>query len=208
MGEILFGLFLLYNISTLKGGRLKKLIMIGCGPGWPNAPDISDEHDTWGLNDLLCERPVNVGFQLHHRKDVSEEDLHLYDKSLIGDRTPGYLIYMLGDGAGYPKAAIRYPIEKIIEEFGVPYFSCSFAYMIALAILLGYKEIDLYGCTIYAEGEYEYQKSCIEFWIGMAMGRGIKVKPHNPTHICQTPDFKLYGYCMTYRELEHKVLQH
>ncbi len=115
---------------------------------------------------------------------------------------------MLGDGAGYPDAAIRYPIKEIIEEFGVAYFSCSIAYMIALAILRGYEEIDLYGCTTYAYEEYAYQKPCIEFWAGMAMGRGIDIKFHEPTHICRTHDLKLYGYCMRYEELKHKVLQH
>jgi len=43
--------------------------------------------------------------------------------------------------------------------------------------------------------EYAYQKAGVEFWIGQAMGRGIKVINHSPiSTILKTRDGLLYGY--------------
>ena len=43
------------------------------------------------------------------------------------------------------KNQIVFPVDKIIEEFGIKYFTCSQAYLIAYALYLGYKEIELVG---------------------------------------------------------------
>lgn len=98
-----------------------------------------------------------------------------------------------------------YPLDEIIEDC-LPglierdenknetirkYFTSSFAYMMALAIHEKFDVIELYGIDMENNTEYGYQKPCGEFWIGIALGRGIKVILPKESLLC---DADLYGY--------------
>lgn len=65
--------------------------------------------------------------------------------------------------------------EVIRDTTGEPYLSSSIAYEIALAIYEGFGEIHLYGVDLNTEAEYAWQKPGVEFLLGVAAGRGIKV---------------------------------
>ena len=56
-----------------------------------------------------------------------------------------------------------------------PYLSSSIAYEIALAIYEQFEEIHLFGIDLNTESEYAWQKPGVEFLLGVAVGRGIKV---------------------------------
>lgn len=56
-----------------------------------------------------------------------------------------------------------------------PYLSSSIAYEIALAIHERFEEIHLYGVDLNTESEYAWQKPGVEYLLGVAAGRGIKV---------------------------------
>jgi hypothetical protein len=47
---------------------------------------------------------------------------------------------------------------------------------LALAIYLGYEEIQLYGSELSSSTEYYYQATNYAFWIGLAHGRGIRLE--------------------------------
>ncbi len=94
--------------------------------------------------------------------------------------------------------SIRFPFEKSYELFallhrenkhGQPYFTNTIAYMMALAIMEGFERIELYGVEMAAGTEYAYQKACLEYFIGMAQGRGIEI--YLPEH-CSLMNAKLY----------------
>jgi len=94
---------------------------------------------------------------------------------------------------------IPYPIEEVKKEFSpyrlnVDYFSCGVCYAIALAIYQRATRIDLWGMFIAATEEYAYQKPGIEFWIGVAIGRGIDVRIHGKSHLLVNREGYLYGY--------------
>ena len=70
---------------------------------------------------------------------------------------------------------IRYPYEEVCQFIGGAYLTSSAAYMLALAIYQGFDMIKIYGVDMTNAKEYEEQRSCFEFLIGLALGRGQKV---------------------------------
>lgn len=71
--------------------------------------------------------------------------------------------------------AVRYPINACMQ-YGNDYFTSTISFMIAWGIHQGYKEIALYGIDLVVGTEYEVQKACAEYWLGIAHGRGIDVR--------------------------------
>jgi len=64
------------------------------------------------------------------------------------------------------------------------YFTSSLAYMMGIALLEGrndkkderpFQRVELYGFEMADDIEYVRQKSCAEFWVGLAMGMGVEV---------------------------------
>lgn len=89
-------------------------------------------------------------------------------------------VYMIQQYEEIPNS-VRYPIEAILKEFqgyrNRPNgsYASSIAYEMALAILEGVQEIGLWGVDLLTEGEYAIQRPNVEYLIGIAEGRGIKV---------------------------------
>lgn len=71
--------------------------------------------------------------------------------------------------------ARAYPLARVRALRGRNYFCSSIAYMIAHAILLEPEEIGLWGVDLAEDGEYVTQRPNVEWWLGFAEGRGIKV---------------------------------
>lgn len=84
--------------------------------------------------------------------------------------------------------SVRYPFEAVTEMLGLPdvngnkrlYLTSSVAWMLALALYEHKQgktidEIRLAGIEMAIGTEYARQKPCVEWWLGYAMGMGIKV---------------------------------
>jgi len=103
-------------------------------------------------------------------------------------------IYMLQHYDDIPMS-VEFPIEVMKRYLGdlsekwanAPYYTSTFAYMLATAIM-GIEQrrkqpsvpepgeqIVIAGVELLNSEEYAYQRSCAEFWCGVAMGRGIPV---------------------------------
>lgn len=94
-----------------------------------------------------------------------------------------------------PKADItrsNFPFKECEKLVGGQYFNNTIAYMIAYAILNGYKEIALYGMVFNAEHEHrrngEYQN--VRELIFFAKGKGIKITAFDKEMLKEYP---LYG---------------
>lgn len=83
-----------------------------------------------------------------------------------------------------------YPLGAIKEKFDTSYFNNSIAYMIAYAIWAGYKQINLWGVDIEKASEYEFERPCVLYWIGIAKAMDVKIE--SSSMIDKAP-FK-YGY--------------
>lgn len=101
-----------------------------------------------------------------------------------------------------------YPLKEVIASFGgFSYFNTSVAYAIALAIYRGAKVIGLYGIDFTwptEAGKVEYGRGCVEFWLGVAVSRGIGIIiPKTSTLMDVNRSGYLYGYSEL-EELENK----
>lgn len=64
------------------------------------------------------------------------------------------------------------------------WYNSSPAYMLALAIHEGAESIGLYGVDVRDDSEYAYESPCLEYLIGLAVGKGIEIIiPQGPTHL-------------------------
>jgi hypothetical protein len=163
---------------------VKQVTIIGKGAGWQDAPMVGE---TWGITQLILRRPVSMVI-----------DMNVYDDGRWGDEqareADAARQYCLDHAIPYIDLA-TYPIDDIIGHFGTDYFTNTVDYALALAIYRGYRAIDMYGVNMATFGEYAYQKPGVEFWTGMAMGRGIKVNVHGSLSvILKSRDGLLYGY--------------
>ena len=95
-----------------------------------------------------------------------------------------------------PKATItrsNFPFTQCERLVGGQYFNNTFSYMIAYAILKGYKEIEIYGCRFIHDQEIrEQQMESVRLMIFFARGRGIKVTtPADEGYLLK--EYPLYG---------------
>jgi len=98
----------------------------------------------------------------------------------------------------YP-ALIEFPLEDVLNHLGHDYFNSTAAYAIAFAIHVGVTDISVFGMDFtYANVHHaEKGRACVEFWLGQAHARGIKINMPKTTTLldsnCERAD-RLYGY--------------
>lgn len=101
----------------------------------------------------------------------------------------------------YP-ALFEFPLEEVANHVGEVYFNNTVAYAVVYAIYLGVDEISLFGCDyIYPNASKgEAGRACVEYWLGYAQSRGIRVNLPNSTPLCDSykavsnDDVYAYGY--------------
>ena len=98
----------------------------------------------------------------------------------------------------YP-ALQEYPLEDVLNHFGLEYFNSTAAYAVALAIHFGATKISLFGMDFTYPNVHDAEKgrACIEFWLGMAYARGIDIKLPKTTTLMDSMyprASRLYGY--------------
>ena len=147
---------------------------------------------TWAffaLNEIA--QPIaDVHAELHPRAVQSERDLAFLRQCPV----PCYVLD-IAEWDGLIPHAVQYPLERVLDiTHGRRYFTSTFSYEMALAIAEGFTEIGLYGVDL-AHGtlrERLVEAPCIEYWVGIAEGRGIKVTVPEASTLCRQP--YLYGY--------------
>lgn len=164
-----------------------KVSIIGKGNGWENAPH---EGECWGITQLNLRRPVTRVIDMNDYSLWGEKEAQeaAQSKAIAFER-------------GIPYIDLEaYPLEQIQVFFDTDYFSNTVDYAIALAIYEGYEEINLYGVNMEMDSEYAYEKPGVDFWCGVAKGKGVKMNVHGQrSTIMKTADGFLYGYACPQR---------
>lgn len=93
------------------------------------------------------------------------------------------------------RTAEPFPFDEIKARFqpymlgnSAHYYTSSFAYMLALALIQDPlpEELRLYGVRLSTQTEYVTQRPAVEFWLGIAIGMGIKVYNHPESYVMRT----------------------
>ena len=156
--------------------ELDNIFILGRGKSLVRCPvKKPDKTEYWGCNNIYKVREVDRLFIMHNIYATQFNR----DQDLIKNiNEKDFPVYTLGDYKVL-KNNIAYPMEEVIQEFGISYFLNSISYMLPLAIMQKPKNIVLFGVDMSFGTRTEYmrnEKACIEFWIGGAIGKGIRVQ--------------------------------
>ena len=175
--------------------RLENVNILALGPSWFKCPEThGDDEETWGVNTMYRNRKVDRIFIMHDLR----HDILLMDKDFIESVNKADCpIYTAGDYPVFDKNVV-YPIERVIDEFKVCFFLNVICYMIAFAIMEKVKKITLFGCDMRTDSGEEYrvnEKGAVEFWLGVAIGRGIDIAmPEESYLLKRMMTSNSYGY--------------
>jgi len=153
-----------------------KIAIVGFGPSREKCPFDDDTFEIWGMNEIYEKVPrLDILFELHDKRHMVESFRNTsHWEWLQSSPIPIYMVKRFDD----IPASVLYPFHEIVAEFGT-YLTCQISEMVALAIYLNKKEIHLYGIDLFkGRGfgtEYTKQKASVEYFLGLAVGRGIKV---------------------------------
>ena len=157
------------------------------------------ELEIWGLGWRALPR-VDRLFDLHPDNFNKKDRINVqknYEERLASFKDVP--IYLTKEHPEIPNS-IRYPIEDIFKFMGVDldpytagtYFASSIAFLICMAIYEAVDEIHLYGIDFVGDGEYEHQRPNMEYLVGVARGKGIKVYIPKGSALCEFS--YVYGY--------------
>ena len=179
----------------LEEKKREKVAIVGFAGTRDEAPFNDPNYEIWTVNNLhrFVPRQDRI-FQLHQRwewEPGTQVDQAAHNVPLQEHvdfmRTCGLPVYTVEVFPDIP-TSIRYPLELMTEEFGLPrtghedpkhkdaYWTNSISFMIALAIYEGFKVIEIYGVDMAVGTEYNEQRPSCEYYIGIAKGRGIDVR--------------------------------
>jgi hypothetical protein len=131
--------------------------------------------EVWGLAWDTERYRFHRAFEMHDMETMKTSKASTYNN------LPAYFekinhcqrLYM-PEAYGEVPSAERYPYELVGTVCGA-YWESSIAYMVSLAIASGVDEIGIYGVDMRASEEYAYQRANLEYLIGLARGKAIKV---------------------------------
>ena len=144
----------------------------GCSPGNQN---VIPKVDCWFELHANLLWPECESYGRPYLKWLSEQSwpLFMQDQTLV------------------PRAMV-FPKDEVVAEFGPYFFTSSFAWMTAFAIMCGAKEVAMYGIDMASRDEYILQRAGGHYFIVEGARRGVKVWAPHESDIMQPPG--LYGY--------------
>lgn len=160
----------------------RKIAIIGTAESWKDAPYDDPEWEIWGLAWRFYDMPrSDVLFEMHLPEfwpDYMPEP-ETYARWLKDpaqkDGGPIRVIMQESVVPAFPKCE-AYPLDEAKALMGGRnYFTSSFSYMLAKAILEGCDEIGIWGVDLVVGTEYIQQRPAAEFLLGIAVAQGIKI---------------------------------
>jgi hypothetical protein len=189
-----------------------KVMICATGSGWELAPRNSEKM-IYALNDYVNKERYGLNPDILFIMDILDEKPGI----VSGQQNLGEVIQKINK-MGIPLVSpFKYqeiplsepfPLDESVKEFGMPYFTNTIAYMIAYALLKGAQEIELYGVNQAGSHEYMEERGGVEYWLGIANGRGVKVTINGKDS--QLLKYKgrygneiLYGYLQNFKEIKN-----
>lgn len=186
----------------------RKIAICGTAePHWRSAPYADESWEIWTCGGIFSAVPrVTRHFEIHDKAETCKgwgqsPEEEAASRSVywqwIAEQGPN--VYLKERLPETPNASV-YPLQDVLTAFPDAYFTNSISYMIALALMEGCDEIGLWGIDMALTGdlrepasnEYSLQRPSVEFYLGIACGRGIRV--HLPPETTLLKARKLYGF--------------
>lgn len=175
-----------------------KCIIVGCAGSKNIVPWDDPDAEYWGVNNLygvqLKGSHYDRWFEIHNiwydnnlkcllrrgGKDFRGQLIADYLKGLADLKIPVYMqkfwMEAVPNSVPYPLAdVIKFFSDKGLSHDMTRYLTNTISIEIALAIVEGFKEIQVWGVDMAVGTEYEHQRPSCEFWLGIAQGMGIKI---------------------------------
>ena len=158
--------------------------------------------EVWTINAL---GDVFVADRIFHMDDIRIQEIRAKAKPegniasmvkwLKGHPGP---IYTSRPHPDYP-GMVAFPLADVITDTNFAYFNSTAAYAVAYAIWLGVEKLSLFGMDFTYEHSHHAEKgrACVEFWLGIAAARGIKLwmpRESSLMDACTSQTDRLYGY--------------
>ena len=192
---------------------MEKIVnIIGMGASAKFTP--KDNGENWGVNQVYKFQDIKLDklFFMDSLSDVLKDENKIYrdytfDKFLKENPKVELIsktMDMVVDSTKAPNDENHiigyineFPLAEAVDIIGGGYFTSTIAYMVAYAILQKVDRIRLYGFELWSgsdANEYDFQRPCIDFWLAVAIGKGIIVEV--PYLLMQniTNNQNYYGY--------------
>lgn len=149
----------------------KKVAIIGFTESKSLAPWDDPTFEKWICNNLHLFVPDKWQrcYDLHDDKTITSDARHV---QFLQTNTEKPVV--VWDPRPEWPASVPFPKRQVIETFG-RYFTNSISWMIAHAIMENAEEIHIYGVDMAQTSEYGSQRPSCEYFLGLAVGLGIKV---------------------------------
>ncbi len=176
-------------------GQTRKIAIIGGANTFRFAPyeDLSWEIWSHASSRDRCRRAPDVLFDLHPKELWANPKLKRWDPGYFAWLKRNHIPIYMQERYHEAPASLRYPFETMITEFPRGYMTNQSCYMIALALMSGATHIGVFGCHYQAKSEYWAQRGSMEYWLGVAEGRGVHVLIPPGCDLLNRPAL-LYGY--------------
>lgn len=186
------------------------VVILGLGPSLESYVDLvkrlggrhalSDE--VWGINAvggvLQCDRIFHMDdVRVQERRAAAKPESNIARMLEWMKIHPGP-IYTSRPHPDYP-GLVEFPLQDVINSCGFAYFNSTAAYAVSYAVHIGVKQISVFGMDFTYPNAHDAEKgrACVEFHLGIAKARGIKIGfPANSTIMdaCAPADERIYGY--------------
>lgn len=182
----------------------RKIAILGTAePHWRDAPFADESWEIWTCGGNYASAPrITRHFEIHKLTDtckgwgVPEQEAAARNAYVEWMRSQGSLVWM-NPSPDLPDAT-PYPLDMVLERFPDGYFTNSISYMIALALVEGCTELGIWGVDmalssgVRERDEYGNQRPSCEFYLGVAVGMGVRVTLPPQTTLLKTR--RLYGF--------------
>src|SRR3990167_8509930 len=170
--------------------KRSRVCIVGYGSSGRLVPWTEYDTDFWGFNEPggTSEPARNISsfgewFQLHHRNYLERTQRNpgamvYFQHSLEWYRALRYTPLYVWEPKDWPECLTAKAFPKTEVEALTPhgrYHLSSVDWLVALAIYRGYEHISVYGIDFGPTdgGEPMGARACLEYWLGVAEGRGI-----------------------------------
>lgn len=174
----------------------KKVAIVGCQREYiPESVMNSNEWEVWACNSLWnTARDARGRFRADRWFEMHPIDVQTDTELQRMKECPVPLYVLDGNRASMFTSGIVYPLDKVLKLWPFGYFTCTFAYQVALALTEGFTDIGIFGTELsYGNArERTFERACLEFWLGMAFGAKRTVHFPKNSRLCRHP--YRYGY--------------